>query len=334
MSEEQEQKAESKQIRVFDDRIGFLRSESFNGDMNIHAQGYPYFDSEIPDSNREVKVITPPNNIHDAWWFEDFYDVSKISGIKSLDNKRTIDVSKLSDGGNIGGTNAIFNSSTGGTSNNTTTGKKFDRTTPGQLQFGVPSGEAKTVVTLVMGTVPGETSRLNNKKAVFDYPIGMTMSVNTAGSEVTSNDDYQFEHLSILYKHESSNDIRYAAIVENHKWTNPDPRVLAGQFKDFDPTNNWGKGQITPGWTGKPKIGGAFSGFINEVEIDIITNTPGWRAVGMVMGWAIKANQALNFFDIKPIFHTGEVPATKSRRLIQPPQLYSETFDIDNFKLV
>jgi hypothetical protein len=336
MSEEQEQKAESKQIRVFDDRIGVLRSGSTNGHPNIHAQGHPYFETGIPDSNREVKVITPPNNIYDAWWFEDFYNVAKINNIKSLDDKRTIDVSKLSDGGNIGGTNYIFNSKTGGTSNTTiANGKKFDRSSPGQLQFGVPSGETKTVVTLVMGTVSGETSKLNNKKAVFDYPLGMSMSVNTGGSDVPSNDDYRFEHLSILYKHERSSDIRYGAIVENHSWTNPDRLVLAGQFSDFDPTDNWGKNKITPGWTQKPKIGGEFSGFINEDEINIIESQPGWRAVGMVMGWAIKGEQALNFFDIKPIFHTGDgLPATKSRRLIQPPQLYSETFDIDNFKLV
>ena len=337
MSEEtQEEQPVSRQIRLFDDRIGIYRSGADNGHPNIYANGFPAFNTNYPESASTNKTAEPPNSVHDAWWFEDFHSPSAITGIKSLDGKRTINSSDIADsGGHIGGTNGIFRSYVGVKSNATVEGSPFVRNNPGCLQFGMPAGDSDAAqpVCMVMGTVPGTISKLNNRKAVFDYPIGMGLSLDTAASVDLISKAYRLRHLSILYKQEQSSDIRYGAIVENRKWMNEDLKLLSPTISKIDILNYWGKDDIAPGWNSTPLIGGSFSGFISEAEINIIKSTPGYRAVGMVMTWDVQAGKALNFFDIKPYFNDGTILATKSRRLIQPPQKYSDSFNLKSFKL-
>ena len=338
MSEEtQEEQPVSRQIRLFDDRVGVFRSGSSDGgNPNIYANGLPSFDTNYPESANTNKTAEPPNGVHDAWWFEDFHSASAVSGIKSLDGKRTILSSDITDsGGHLGGTNGIFSAYTGVNINPTVEGNSFVRNNPVNLQFGVPSGDSSAAksVCMVMGTVPGTVSRLNNRKAVFDYPIGMGMSLDTGGSEDLISNAYRLRHLSILYKQESSNDIQYGAIVENRKWMNDDLKLLSPTLNNIDILNYWGKDDVAPGWNKIPLIGGSFSGFLSEVEINIIKSTPGYRAVGMIMTWDIQAGKALNFFDIKPYFNDGSIQATKSRRLLQPPRKYADSFNLKSFKL-
>lgn len=337
MSEEtQEEQPVSRQIRLFDDRVGFYRSGADNGNPNIYANGFPSFETNYPESANTNKTADPVDNVHDAWWFEDFHSTSAISGIKSLDGKRTILSSDIVDsGGHIGGTNGIFRSYVGVKANPTVEANPFVRNNPGCLQFGVPAGDstAAKAVCMVMGTVPGTISKLNNRKAVFDYPIGMGMSFDTAASVDLIANAYRLRHLSILYKQESSNDIKYGAIVENRKWMNDNLKLLSPSLEQIDILNYWGKDDVNAGWTITPLIGGSFSGFISEAEINIIKSTPGYRAVGMVMTWDVQAGKALNFFDIKPYFNDGSIPATKSRRLLQPPQKYADSFNLKSFKL-
>ena len=327
---------ESKQIRTLDDRLGSLRSGSTDGEPNMDAMGKPPLRTswDENDTVNTSRIVAPKNNVHDAWWLEDFYVKSDLGTLKSLDGKRTLNSSSSEvGGGNVAGTHKIFNAYSGGTANKALN-QSFRREIPGCLQLASNDGG---LVSVIMGSIPGKTGNLSTRKALFSCPLGMKMQMDTAGTDVKDAQGYKLKHFSILYKKDNE-DIKYGAIVENYTWKNEPRRGLEGNFDlnngGFDPTGWFGKDEITPGWTKKPSLGGIVWSFISEDEIQILEGSPGYKAVGMIMSWNVKGNYALNIYDLCPVFATGDIPNTKSRRIIQPPMLFSESLNVKSYKLV
>lgn len=333
-TEQPEVTPESKQIRTLNDTLGVFRSGATDGVNNLDAMGKPrlYTNWADEDSVYEDPTAAPIDNIHDAWWIEDFHKKADIGTLKSLDNKRTLNLDEIG-GGNIGGTNYIFNAYSGGPDNATLTGDEFYRARPGCLQLG--TNDTK-LVSVIMGSIPSKKGNLSSRKALFSCPLGMQFSMNTAGSDLV-NQSFRFRHLSILYK-KDNDEIKYGSIVENYQWRNTPRRGLQGNFDlsngGFDPTAWFGNGQVPGGWTAYPLLGGSIYSFISEDEIGILESNVGYKAVGMIMSWNAAAGHALNIFDLCPIFATGEEPNTKSRRIIQPPMLFSESLNVKSYKLV
>ena len=338
-TEQPDVKPESKQIRTLDDRLGKFRSGSTDGFQNIDAMGKPPLSTKWGDDDSILTNPTgaPIDNIHDAWWLEDFYKKTDVGNLKSLDGKRTLNLNELG-GGNVGGTNNIFKSSAGG-SDNPTVGSgveeppEFHRSRPGTLQLGTKTAQ---LVSVIMGSLPGKTGNLSSRKALFGCPLGMQFTMTTAGSELASQ-AFRFRHLSILYKKDNE-EVKYGSIVENYRWRNENRIALFGEFDPntggFDPTKWFGSGQIAPGWVLKPSIGGSLHAFISEDEIGVLESNVGYKAVGMIMSWNAAANHALNIYDLCPVFSTGEIPNTKSRRIIQPPMLFSESLNVKSYRMV
>lgn len=333
-TEQPEVTPESKQIRTLNDTLGVFRSGATDGVDNLDAMGKPRLYTEWAD---EESVYTNPtaapiDNIHDAWWIEDFHKQADIGTLKSLDNKRTLNPNEIG-GGNIGGTNSIFRSYSGTTDNATLSGGEFYRARPGCLQLG--TNDTK-LVSVIMGSIPSKKGNLSSRKALFSCPLGMQFSMDTAGSELV-NQSFRFRHLSILYK-KDNDEIKYGSIVENYQWRNTPRRGLQGNFDlsngGFDPTAWFGNNQVPGGWTAYPLLGGSLYSFISEDEIGILESNVGYKAVGMIMSWNAAASHALNIYDLCPIFATGEEPNTKSRRIIQPPMLFSESLNVKSYKLV
>jgi hypothetical protein len=338
-TEQPEVTPESKQIRTLDDRLGKFRSGSTDGVPNADAMGKPQLNTKWEDNESVYtnRTVAPIDNVHDAWWLEDFYKKSDVGNLKSLDGKRTLSGSELG-GGNIGGTHYIFRASSGGSDNPTVGGAgetppEFHRTRPGTLQLGTQTGQ---LVSVIMGSLPGKTGNLSSRKALFSCPLGMQLTMTTAGSDLVGQ-SFRFKHLSILYKKDNE-EVKYGAIVENYKWKNENRLGLSGEFDPntggFDPTNWFGSAQIGNGWVKKPSIGGSLYSFISEDEIGILESNVGYKAVGMIMSWNAAANHALNIYDLCPVFSTGEIPSAKSRRIIQPPMLFSESLNVKSYRLV
>ena len=327
---------ESKQIRTLNDSLGVLGSGTTDGFDNEDAMGKPrlYTNWGDDESVYTNPTAAPVDNIHDAWWLEDFYKKSDVGSLTSLDGRRTLKTSEMG-GGHVGVVNTIFRAKAGGGASPTIEGDEFNRVLPGCLQMG--SKEAG-LVSVIMGCVPGKTSNLSSRKALFSCPLGMTLTMNSAGSETESvTQAFRFKHLSILYKKDNEA-IKYGAIVENYQWRNKDRTGLLSNFDTsqggFDPTEWFGKNEIGPGWTTKPLLGGSLYSFISEDEISVLESNVGYKAVGMIMTWDVAANHAVNIYDLCPIFATGEIPNTKSRRIIQPPMLFSESLNVKSYRMV
>ena len=337
-TEQPEVTPESKQIRTLNDTLGVLGSGSTNGFPNEDAMGNPrlYTQWSNDTSSYTNPTAAPVDNIHDAWWLEDFYKKSDVntSNLKSLHGNKSFNSNEIG-GGNVGGTNAIFRATKGGSDNPTVDDEpdEFLRNRPGCLQLGTQKGE---LVSVIMGCLPGKTGNLSSRKALFSCPLGMSLTMNTAGSELINN-SFRLRHLSILYKKDNE-EVKFGTIVDTYNWKNPDRLGLLSNFDvsagGFDPTEWFGVNQIGPGWTTKPLIGGSLYAFISEDEIDVLKSNVGYKAVGMIMSWNAAANHALNIYDLCPIFTTGDVPNTKSRRIIQPPMLFSESLNVKNYRMV
>ena len=268
---------ESKQIRTLDDRLGSLRSGASDGVQNKDAMGKPPLKTlwEESDTVWTNRTVAPKNNVHDAWWLEDFYVKSDLGVLKSLDGRRTLNSSEVG-GGNVAGTHKIFNAYSGGTSN-VALDQSFRREIPGCLQLASNDGG---LVSVIMGSIPGKTGNLSTRKALFSCPLGMKMQMDTAGTDVKDTEGYRLKHFSILYKKDNQ-DIKYGSIVENYKWRNESRLGLEGNFDlnngGFDPTGWFGKDDITPGWTQRPSLGGIVWSFISEDEIEVLEGSPGYK---------------------------------------------------------